>query len=631
VAYCGVAISGVTYCGVAYCGVAYCGVVYCVWHTVVNMVHKIFVRKPAEEASESDCESTRYATKPTVAEYITGRLNPLKTLPSTAILSNNIITNQSNKTAKETDEKHKASVMKRLDQCRPKLNLSTDTYATNIYCQLLPVLAANIGSLSSGLALGYSAVLLPQIRPDEPGLHEHDHVNHTSTQYRPFTVDMEQGSWIAGIFGIGAIFGALLSAYLGNQYGRKMSLILLAVPDLLGWILVASSQNLGMMLAGRFLGGFAAAGYSPNIQIYVGEITQPQHRGWLSALTVPITAIGVLTMYVVGSILPWHLAAASCTPVPLLMVVFLMFYWDSPYWYAHIGKEKSALQALEQFRGQDSNSDEEMCQIFEYIRADSESVLFLEGLTKLCTQKKYLKPFVILNCLFLLMLFSGKFAIDFYAVEIVKHFEGSMNEYLSAVIIAFISLIGSLCYIPLVKRFSRKILICSSALVMGMSLLLLGLCIYSHTYSSLEVLRDCSWLPMVCIVSYMIAAPMGLCSIPFIYIAEFYPSEMRSLMGGLTIAISNLELFIVVKTFPNLEHLMGDHGVFWLYAFTCFCAIVFTLSYIPETKDKDLTKVETKFAKLGKVDRVSPWVTPVPSPSVGSVRKLHFKTHLFTK
>ena len=62
-------------------------------------------------------------------------------------------------------------------------------------------------------------------------------------------------------------------------------------------------------------------------------------------------------------------------------------------------------------------------------------------------------------------------------------------------------------------------------------------------------------------------------------------------MGGLTIAISNLELFIVVKTFPNLEESIGDYGVFWLYAFACFGAILFTLSYIPETKDKDLMKV----------------------------------------
>jgi len=272
-----------------------------------------------------------------------------------------------------------------------------------------------------------------------------------------------------------------------------------------------------------------------------------------------------------------------------------------------------------------------MFQIFQYIKEDSESVWFLEGLLKLFTEKKYLKPFVILNSLFLLMLFSGKFAINFYAVEIIKHFGGDMNEYLSAVIIAFISLIGSLLFIPLVKRFSRKMLVIFSSFVMGVSLLLLGLCLYNHSYHSLQLLSDCNWLPMICIVSYMVAAPMGLCSIPFIYIAEFYPSEMRSLMGGLTIALSNLQLFIVVKTFPNLEELMGDHGTFWLYAFSCFCAIIFTLSYVPETKDKELENVENKFAKLGKVNRASPWVTPLPSPSVGSVRKLHFKTHLFTK
>merc|ERR1719347_185565 len=96
---------------------------------------------------------------------------------------------------------------------------------------------------------------------------------------------------------------------------------------------------------------------------------------------------------------------------------------------------------------------------------------------------------------------------------------------LSLVLLGLISLVGSLSYIPLVKRFSRKILICFSAFVMGLSLVLLGLCMYSHTYSSLSMLRDCDWLPMICIVSYMLAAPMGLCSIPFIYIAEFYPSE----------------------------------------------------------------------------------------------------------
>jgi len=246
-------------------------------------------------------------------------------------------------------------------------------------------------------------------------------------------------------------------------------------------------------------------------------------------------------------------------------------------------------------------------------------------------EKRYYKPLIILNCLFLLMLFSGKFAVDFYAVEIFQLFGGTMNEYLSTVIIAFISLVGSILFIPLVHRCSRKILLVFSSTMMGLSLLLLGLCMYSHTYDSIRVLSDCDWLPLICIVTYTLTAPMGLLSIPYIFIVEFFPTEMRSLIGGFTVALSNIELLIVVETFPSLEESLGNHGVFWLYSAACFCVIIFTLSYIPETKDKPLTKVGLKFARLRKVTPASPWVTPLPSPSLNSVRKLHFKTHMFTQ
>jgi hypothetical protein len=45
-------------------------------------------------------------------------------------------------------------------------------------------------------------------------------------------------------------------------------------------------------------------------------------------------------------------------------------------------------------------------------------------------------------------------------------------------------------------------------------------------------------------------------------------AQMRSVLGGLTISVSHLELFLVVKTFPNLEQGIGEHATFWLYAGT---------------------------------------------------------------
>ncbi|XP_023343142.1 solute carrier family 2, facilitated glucose transporter member 6 [Eurytemora carolleeae] len=147
--------------------------------------------------------------------------------------------------------------------------------ASALFSQLVPVLLVNIAALSSGLALGFSAILLPQIRPDSERLVDlSHHIYNFTTQHRPFTASLEQGSWIASIFGIGAVFGGLSSAVLGNKYGRRASLLVYCLVDLLGWCLVAGSQDLGMMLVGRFLAGFAAAGYSPCVQIYVAEITQ---------------------------------------------------------------------------------------------------------------------------------------------------------------------------------------------------------------------------------------------------------------------------------------------------------------------------------------------------------------------
>jgi MFS family permease len=413
-----------------------------------------------------------------------------------------------------------------------------------------------------------------------------------------------------------------------------VALLCLALPDLLSWLLVASAQNFPMMLAGRFLAGLAAAGYSPNIQIYVAEISQTVHRGWLSGITVPTLGAGTLIMYILGTFLPWHLAAAVCIPVPILLVVSLSLLWDSPYWYLHSGREKQAHEALEAFRGAQDHVVSEMCQIQENVRQETKSFSFIEGLCKIPMDKRYYRPFISLNVIFLFMLFSGKFAISFYAVEIFQRAGGHMNEYYSAIVMAAIHLVGSLLFIPAVKRFSRKFLLVTSSFVMSISLVVLGVAMYSHEghHHGMEAVDNLSWLPLTCVIIYMLADPIGLGSVPFIYVAEFFPSEMRSVLGSLTVAISNMELFVVVKTFPNMEDSMGDYGVFWLYASACVATIIFVLSYVPETKDKEFTEVEDKFARIhNNHDRASPWVTPLPSPSVSSVRKLQLRSIQFTQ
>merc|ERR1719232_2261913 len=241
-------------------------------------------------------------------------------------------------------------------------------------------------------------------------------------------------------------------------------------------------------------------------------------------------SIGVLLVYTMGSWLPWHITAAVCTLVPLCLVAALYPFFDSPYWYFSIGKEKNAHQAIEQFRGQGTNVVSEVFTIQQHVEAShsEEDISFFAAVIKVFTEKKYFKPFFTLNFLFFLMIFSGKFTIDFYAVDFFKKTGSSINEYISAVILAFIHLVGSLLLIALVKKMSRKLLLSVSSLVMGICLVITGAWMYFSPGTA-------DWFPIISMLIYMLAAPLGLCSIPFLYIAEFYPSELRSVLTGLAV------------------------------------------------------------------------------------------------
>lgn len=481
---------------------------------------------------------------------------------------------------------------------------STTTSLTSIWSQLFPTIIMNLAVLSSGMSLGYSAIVIPQLKSASMyNLNTTDH-------YMPFIINDSEGSWIASMFGLGAVFGGFSAAYLGSHYGARLSIMILSIPDLIGWIFIASSQNVTWMLLGRFLNGYSAAGYSPLIQIFIAEIAQPQHRGWLSGIMIPTLGFGTLLSYIGGYFLPWHYVAAIAALIPGFLIPGLFWLSDSPYWYLQQGQDKKALVAIERFRGQNSNGIAELLNISDTLNTDSMEFSLKDSLSHL-TRRQYRRPFLILNFLFLLMVFSGNYAITFYSVEIFQKWHSSLNEFWASIIVGLIKFLSSLLIIPALRFFSRRFLLCTSSILMGISLAILGLANLSHdTALDGGIMGNYYLIPLASIIVYMMADPVGLGSIPYLYTAEFFPSEMRSILSGITIGLTNLELFIVVKTFPDLSSMMGgSHGAFWLYASVCFMAAIYVLLFIPETKEKSLQDIESYFGRKESL-HVTPFSTP---------------------
>lgn len=74
-----------------------------------------------------------------------------------------------------------------------------------------------------------------------------------------------------------------------------------------------------------------------------------------------------------------------------------------------------------------------------------------------------------------------------------------------------------------------------------------------------------TWFPVACIFLFTICCCIGYLVVPWVMIGELYPQKVRGLVGGMTTFAAHSFVFVVVKTYPLLSHILEQHGTFILY------------------------------------------------------------------
>lgn len=134
------------------------------------------------------------------------------------------------------------------------------------------------------------------------------------------------------MFWVGALLGALLGHRLSSSHGSRVTLLLLTLPDLLGWVCLACPVSAPLLLLGRLLTGLAAGGYLPTIRCFTTEVTEEDRRPLLLLLPLPSMGLGTLLVYSLGLLLTPGQVAVLVTVVPVILAMAMVVLRDTPVW-----------------------------------------------------------------------------------------------------------------------------------------------------------------------------------------------------------------------------------------------------------------------------------------------------------
>jgi len=192
---------------------------------------------------------------------------------------------------------------------------------------------------------------------------------------------MPAGSWL----------GALVSGYITDKIGRKKSVLVGACIWLLGSAIMAASQNLPMLAAGRIINGFCVGICSAQVPVYISELAPPSKRGRLVGAQQWAITWGIMIMFYIcygcselegtqAFRIPWALQT-----IPAIgLIIGLMFMPESPRWLARRDRWEEAHDVLALVHAKGNRDDsfvqrelQEIKDMIEFERQNSD-VSYLE-------------------------------------------------------------------------------------------------------------------------------------------------------------------------------------------------------------------------------------------------------------
>ncbi|ORE05188.1 general substrate transporter [Rhizopus microsporus var. microsporus] len=435
----------------------------------------------------------------------------------------------------------------------------------------------------------------------------------------PLPQCLPMSDWIwgvaTGMFAVGGLIGAMANSYMAKRFGRRDSMLIMNTSFFIGAILLSTATTSAQFAIGRIFVGIASGFMTCVVGIYVSEISPPKYRGALTAILQLFTTLGILLIEIItlglNSAVGWRIAVMITVAPAIIQMVLLPFCARSPRWL--IGENRIDEARVEFLRLRNGDIEAEFTDMLlgltkkgEEIKPAPESdkdsaagfddsvakdaafeseaqlnILQIASIPVLALLA--IKIFVV----HALSQLTGINAIMYYSTTI---FEASFGDNAKYVTIGVGALNVAITFVglALIDRLGRKTLLLISTA---------GMCIW-QVVMTIGMKYNVAPLQVVCIMLYVAFFAIGFGMVPFVILAESFPTYAVGAASGACLAINWLCNFIIGLIFPTLLSACGPYA-FLIFAGLSLVAFVFIFIFIIETKQKTIDELGRQYGWYG--------------------------------
>lgn len=121
---------------------------------------------------------------------------------------------------------------------------------------------------------------------------------------------------------------------LSTRIGQKFSLLLCALPQIAGWLLIYYARSPFYLIMSRVMSGLGGGGLYSIVPTYISEIADDNVRGTLGSTLVFSCNLGLCFAYVCGEYVEYLTIPWVMLPASIAFVVLFLNVPDSPTFFA---------------------------------------------------------------------------------------------------------------------------------------------------------------------------------------------------------------------------------------------------------------------------------------------------------